>query len=449
MILKNSELDFLMYFYLIECGYIHTAFTFNFEANLNFLKNKSKNAPPGLLISLVQRGILYAQIESDFLTVKSKNFRSPIENFFFQKREPSEKKFYCFKNFQNPKKEFRLIKKNNFFIQCLVWHSRILGFFWATNDSPIFFIYWIKSKTSINYITKYFLCFRQNNQSFLKKNISALDMNLIGTLIAIGSFVGQFQIWSDSGKLLYEKNLIVGPVVSIQWSEKSDIIILGCLWGKLLIFSLWNMDVLFIISPFKDFLGGTLLLNNQKVSTFSEKKEILLLNIKKKQHFSSRSNFCKLNQLAFCSRENFLASCGEDRKIFIWILKKCFKLLKIMDGHKKEIVSMQWKPYFFNKKENIFFLVSASLDFSFKVWQLNKEKPMLTFFKNSPIVSVIWDFCGKNFLAGMIGRISKINQKNLKYKAEIILGDGGIFNMYTHSMLKIFSGFCNNLVFYF
>ena len=115
MILKNSELDFLMFFYLIECGYTHAAFTFNFEANLNFIKNKSKNVPPGLLISLVQRGILYAQIESDFLTVKSKNFRSPIENFFFQKREPLGKNFSCFKNLQKPKKEFRLIKKKKFF----------------------------------------------------------------------------------------------------------------------------------------------------------------------------------------------------------------------------------------------------------------------------------------------------------------------------------------------
>jgi len=274
-------------------------------------------------------------------------------------------------------------------------------------------------------------------------------MNLIGTLVAFGTFVGHFQIWSESGKLLYEKNLTKGPILSIQWSEKSDVIILGGLYGKLHIWSLWNMAVIFIFFPFKDFLKRTLMLNNYQVSTFSEKKEILLLNFKKQQLFSLKSHFCKLNQLAFCSRENFIASCSEDRKIFIWILKKNFRLLTIKDGHKKEILSIQWKPYFFSKKRNIFFLVSASLDFSFKVWRLNKEKPRLTFFKNSPIVSVTWDFCGKNFLAGMIGKISKINEKNIKYKSEIIVGEGGIFNLYSHSMLKIFSGFCNKLLFYF
>lgn len=45
-------------------GYIHTAFAFGYESHINKTTIDSSLIPPGALISFLQRGISYVQIES-------------------------------------------------------------------------------------------------------------------------------------------------------------------------------------------------------------------------------------------------------------------------------------------------------------------------------------------------------------------------------------------------
>jgi len=63
MALTSEELNYLLYRYLLESGYTHTAFTF---ANESLVKQSGINGadvPPGALISFVQKGMLYSNIE--------------------------------------------------------------------------------------------------------------------------------------------------------------------------------------------------------------------------------------------------------------------------------------------------------------------------------------------------------------------------------------------------
>ena len=60
--------------YLEENGYKHTAFNFLKENHSESLIKESLKIPPGLLVSLIQRGVIYSDIECEI----SKNFEFQI-----------------------------------------------------------------------------------------------------------------------------------------------------------------------------------------------------------------------------------------------------------------------------------------------------------------------------------------------------------------------------------
>jgi len=60
---SSEEINFLLYRYLQENGFVHTAFTFAYESMIGRSKMNKSNVPPGALISFIQKGLQYIGIE--------------------------------------------------------------------------------------------------------------------------------------------------------------------------------------------------------------------------------------------------------------------------------------------------------------------------------------------------------------------------------------------------
>lgn len=63
---SSDEINFLVYRYLQESGFVHTAFTFAYESLLgrsNVAKTHAADVPPGALVSFLQKGLQYLGIE--------------------------------------------------------------------------------------------------------------------------------------------------------------------------------------------------------------------------------------------------------------------------------------------------------------------------------------------------------------------------------------------------
>jgi len=65
MSVSSDEVNFLVYRYLQESGFVHSAFTFAYESLLgrSNIRNAEKTIPPGALISFLQKGLQYVGIE--------------------------------------------------------------------------------------------------------------------------------------------------------------------------------------------------------------------------------------------------------------------------------------------------------------------------------------------------------------------------------------------------
>lgn len=66
VLLKAEEINFLVYRYLQESGHTHSAFTFAYEslvAKSSIARTHADAVPPGALIALIQKGLMYLQVE--------------------------------------------------------------------------------------------------------------------------------------------------------------------------------------------------------------------------------------------------------------------------------------------------------------------------------------------------------------------------------------------------
>ena len=59
------------------------------------------------------------------------------------------------------------------------------------------------------------------------KDVTTLDWNADGTLLATGSYDGQARIWDTEGKLLMSLKKHKGPIFSLKWNKKGDCLLSG------------------------------------------------------------------------------------------------------------------------------------------------------------------------------------------------------------------------------
>ena len=63
MSITSDEVNFLVYRYLLESGFQHSAFTFGLESHVHQTSINGTIIPPGALISVLQKGLQYVEAE--------------------------------------------------------------------------------------------------------------------------------------------------------------------------------------------------------------------------------------------------------------------------------------------------------------------------------------------------------------------------------------------------
>uniref|UniRef100_A0A453BIZ0 Uncharacterized protein n=1 Tax=Aegilops tauschii subsp. strangulata TaxID=200361 RepID=A0A453BIZ0_AEGTS len=63
--ITSAELNFLVFRYLQESGFVHAAFTLGYEAGIHKGGIDGNVVPPGALITIVQKGLQYIELEAN------------------------------------------------------------------------------------------------------------------------------------------------------------------------------------------------------------------------------------------------------------------------------------------------------------------------------------------------------------------------------------------------
>ncbi|KAK9285085.1 hypothetical protein L1049_024270 [Liquidambar formosana] len=288
---------------------------------------------------------------------------------------------------------------------------------------------------------------RTNEKS---KDVTTLDWNGEGTLLATGSYDGQARIWSTNGELRSTLSKHKGPIFSLKWNKKGDYLLTGSCDKTAIV---WDVKAEEWKQQFEFHSGPTLDVdwrNNVSFATSSTDNMIYVCKIGENRpikNFAGHQG--EVNCVKWDPTGSLLASCSDDITAKIWSMKQ-EKFVHDLKEHSKEIYTIRWSPTGAgtNNPNQQLVLASASFDSTVKLWDV--ELGRLLYSLNGhrePVYSVAFSPNGEYLASGSLDKSMHIWSLKEGKIVRTYTGNGGIFEVcWNKEGDKIAACFANNTV---
>lgn len=552
--ITSDELNYIVFRYLHESGFTHSAFAFGYEAGINKSTINGDLVPPGALVTFVQKGLQYLELEAnlgssdadvdddfsflqplDLITKdayelqrivkekkenlqKDKSETNEKDNETKQKsemenaREREDKEKKAVDQEENHEKEMTLkdpeedkekadvdhhgtvkseqveheenngdhggpepmeISTTPTSVHCelpisdvkiLEGHtSEVFACAWSPSGSllasgsgdstaRIWSITDGTSKSSMQdgpanvVVLKHFKA-RTIEKS---KDVTTLDWNSDGTLLATGSYDGQARIWGRDGELKSSLAKHKGPIFSLKWNKKGDYLLSGSVDKTAIV---WDVRTGECKQQFEFHSAPTLDVdwrNNLTFATCSTDTRIQICKVGERLPLKTFSGHqSEVNAIKWDPTGTLLASCSDDYTAKIWSMKQD-KYLHDLREHTKEIYTIRWSPTGpgTNNPNQPLVLASASFDSTIKLWDVEQGRLLYSFNGHrDPVYSVAFSPNGEYMASGSMDRSMNIWSVKEGKIVKTYTGNGGIFEVcWNKEGDKVAACFANNVV---
>ncbi|KAJ4714791.1 F-box-like/WD repeat-containing protein [Melia azedarach] len=548
--ITSAELNYLVFRYLQESGFIHSAFALGYEAGINKCTIDGNLIPPGALVTFVQKGLQYLEMEAnlsnsdvdmdedfsflqpmDLITKDVHELRQMVrdrkkslnrdrdkekevdkehegERSRAKEKERHDKEKEREKDKERVEKEREKQPENqtdremltvkvekvnekpeengvpggpepmdiattsaaqsceipNSDVTILEGHtSEVCACAWSPTGSLLASgsgdstarIWTIADGTSrsgahngpLNVLVLKHVKGRMNEKS---KDVTTLDWNGEGTLLATGSYDGHARIWSTNGELRSTLSKHKGPIFSLKWNKKGDYLLTGSCDKTAIV---WDVKAEEWKQQFEFHSGPTLDVdwrNNVSFATSSTDNMIYVCKIGETRPIKTFAGHQgEVNCVKWDPTGSLLASCSDDISAKIWNMKQD-KYVHDLREHSKEIYTIRWSPTGpgTNNPNQQLVLASASFDSTVKLWDVELGKLLYSLNGHrDPVYSVAFSPNGQYLASGSLDKSMHIWSLKEGKIVKTYTGNGGIFEVcWNKEGDKIAACFANNTV---
>ncbi|CAL0319044.1 unnamed protein product [Lupinus luteus] len=553
--ISSSELNYLVFRYLHESGFTHSAFAFGYEAGIDKSRIDVNMVPPGALVTFVQKGIQYLELEANFsgsdadmdedfsfiqpldlitkdpnelhnmVKAKKENLRQHkiesnktvnedntrehlqgkererkerehelgMEKIRLEKEREKEKGVLevlhpdqnhteihedkiVVENIENgvhggpepmeisqslsslsnniPSSDVKILEGHASEVFACAWNpsgpllasgsgdstARIWKIAEGPCDSSV-------QNEPVNVVVLKHFKGRTNEKS---KDVTTLDWNGDGTLLATGSYDGQARIWSRDGELKSTLNKHKGPIFSLKWNKKGDYLLSGSVDKTAIVWDIktgeWKQQFEYHSAPTLDVDWR----NNVSFATCSTDNMIYVCKIGENRPIKTFSGHQgEVNAIKWDPTGSLLASCSDDHTAKIWSLKQEQHLHDLKE-HAKEIYTIRWSPTGpgTNNPNQQLVLASASFDSTVKLWDVELGKVLYNLNGHrDPVYSIAFSPNGEYLASGSMDKCMHIWSVKEGKIVKTYGGNGGIFEVsWSKDGDKVAACFSNNIV---
>jgi len=264
------------------------------------------------------------------------------------------------------------------------------------------------------------------------KDVTTLDWNSDGTLLATGSYDGLARIYDCKGKLRLKLDKHSAPIFSLKWSSNGEHLLSGSVDKTAIV---WDIST-GLVKQQNEFHSASVLdvdwKDNQCFATCSGDTTVCCFVIGKQapeKIFKGHKD--EVNSIRWSPDGNILGSCSDDFTAKLWKWNSIGPVQDLRE-HAKEVYTLRWSPTgpgSANPNAPLY-LATASFDTSIKIWDPEIGKSIYTLSKHSePVYSVSFSPNGQYLATGSFDKNIHIWSVKDGKCIKTWKGTGGIFEV--------------------
>ncbi|XP_013102393.1 F-box-like/WD repeat-containing protein ebi [Stomoxys calcitrans] len=264
------------------------------------------------------------------------------------------------------------------------------------------------------------------------KDVTSLDWNCDGTLLATGSYDGFARIWKTDGSLASTLGQHKGPIFALKWNKRGNYILSAGVDKTTII---WDASTGMCTQQFSFHNAPALDVDWQTNNSFASCSTDQRIHVCRLgsdvpiKTFKGHTN--EVNAIKWCPQGKLLASCSDDMTLKIWCMNRD-KCCHDLQAHSKEIYTIKWSPTgpgTQNPNTNLL-LASASFDSTVRLWDVERGMCIHTLTKHTePVYSVAFSPDGKYLASGSFDKCVHIWSTQNGHLVHSYKGTGGIFEV--------------------